>query len=97
MQDPLSPTDKRITSRPDVLVRELRGESVLLDLASERYFGLDEVGTGMWRALTGSPSVEQAIALLLEEYDVPPDRLREDVASFVDTLSSAGLVDVRDA
>jgi hypothetical protein len=89
-------TGKRVTLRADVLVRELRGESVLLDLASERYFGLDEVGTGMWRALTGSASVEEALNVLLEEYDVRPVQLRDDIAAFVDTLSRAGLVDVHD-
>lgn len=90
-------TGKRITARQDVLVRELRGESVLLDLASESYFGLDEVGTGMWRALTGSGSVEEAFQALLGEYEVPPERLREELAAFVEKLSSAGLVDVLDA
>lgn len=90
-------TGKRVTARQDVLVRELRGESVLLDLASESYFGLDEVGTGMWRALTGSRSVEQALEALLGEYEVAPERLREELAAFVEKLSSAGLVDVLDA
>jgi hypothetical protein len=90
-------TGKRLAARPDVLTRELRGESVLLDLASERYFGLDEVGTGMWRALTTAPTVDQAITTLLEEYDVAPEQLRADIAAFVRTLADAGLVDVRDA
>lgn len=90
-------TGKRLAVRPDVLTRELRGESVLLDLASERYFGLDEVGTGMWRALTTAPNVDQAITTLLEEYDVAPEQLREDVVAFVRKLADAGLVDVRDA
>lgn len=90
-------TLKRLAVRPDVLTRELRGESVLLDLASERYFGLDEVGTGMWRALTAGGTVGQAIDALLGEYDVPAEQLREDVGAFVRQLSEAGLVDVRDA
>jgi hypothetical protein len=88
---------KRLAVRPDVLVREIRGESVLLDLASESYFGLDEVGTGMWRALTSHPTIEAAVAALLAEYEVAPDHLRRDVAQFVEKLSDAGLVDVRDA
>jgi hypothetical protein len=90
-------TGKRVEVRRDVLTRELRGESVLLDLASERYFGLDEVGTGMWRALTGGATVDQAIDALLDEYDVMPDQLRSDVVAFVLELAEAGLVDVRDA
>lgn len=90
-------TGKRLEVRRDVLTRELRGESVLLDLASERYFGLDEVGTGMWRALTGAKTIDQAIQVLESEYDVEPARLRSDVAALVQKLAEAGLVDVRDA
>lgn len=88
---------KRLEVRRDVLTRELRGESVLLDLASERYFGLDDVGTGMWRALTAADTIEAGIAALLAEYDVAPAQLRSDVADFVQKLADAGLVDVRDA
>ncbi len=36
---------------PDVLFRELAGEAVLLDLKSQRYFGLGEVGTRIWQLL----------------------------------------------
>ena len=90
-------TGKRVEVRRDVLTRELRGESVLLDLASERYFGLDEVGTGMWRALTGGATVEEALQALEGEYDVEPGRLRSDVANFIATLAEAGLVDVHEA
>jgi len=43
-----------------VLVRQLAGESVLLNLQTERYFGLDEVGTRMWTHLTSSVSIEAA-------------------------------------
>ena len=90
-------TGKRVEVRHDVLTRELRGESVLLDLATERYFGLDEVGTGLWRALTGGATVEEALQALEGEYDVEPSRLRSDVANFIATLAEAGLVDVHEA
>ena len=38
---------------PGVLFQEIGGEAVLLDLASERYFGLDDVGTRI-RQLAGA-------------------------------------------
>ena len=39
-------------------------------------------------------SVGRAIEALLEEYDVEPDRLRADVAEFVESLRAAGLIRV---
>ena len=43
-----------------VLVRHLGGESVLLNLESERYFGLDETGTRMLELATAMPSIDAA-------------------------------------
>ncbi len=88
-------TGKRAMPAPNVLVRELHGESVLLNLDSESYFGLDDVGTGIWRALTSSPSIDAACQALLGEYDVEPQRLRADLERFIEQLSTAGLIDVR--
>ena len=85
----------KITVPDSVLVRELGGESVLLNLASESYFGLDESGTRMWGALTTSPSVGEAFDALLAEYEVEPDRLRADLDAFMQKLAAAGLLYVQ--
>ncbi|MCB9103885.1 MAG: PqqD family protein [Anaerolineales bacterium] len=86
--------DTRVVAPPDVLIRELDGEAVLLNLASESYFGLDEVGARMWQVLTTSESIEAAYDQLLAEYDVEPERLRQDVLDLVDQLAAHGLVDL---
>ena len=69
---------------------------MLLNLESESYFGLDDVGTRMWQALTSTSSTEAAFEMLLAEFDVEPDRLRSDLADFVHTLTEAGLIRVRE-
>lgn len=87
----------KVCARPDVLVNCVEGESVLLNLASESYFGLDEVGTRMWGVLTTSPSIQSAYDSLLTEYDVSADQLRQDLDGLVQTLLDNGLVELRDA
>ncbi len=82
----------RVRATPDTLVQELEGESVLLNLASERYFGLDEVGTRMWQALTTADTVGAAHAALLAEYDVEADVLRDDLFQLIQQLVDHGLV-----
>jgi hypothetical protein len=82
----------RVRATPDTLVEELTGEAVLLNLASERYFGLDEVGTRMWQALTTADNVQAAHDALLTEYDVAPDVLRQDLFALVQQLVEHGLV-----
>ena len=85
---------QRIEVPEGVLMRDLQGEAVILNLDSECYFGLDEVGTRMWAALTTSPDVGAAVEALLAEFEVEPDELRRDLAEFVDSLAQAGLVRV---
>lgn len=80
-----------------VLFRELEGESVLLDLDSERYYGLDDVGTRMWLALTRNETVQEAYEDLLGEYDVDPQRLQRDLLALLDRLEEHGLLEVRGA
>lgn len=84
---------RRIRAAADVLVQELDGEAVLLDLKSGNYFGLDEVGTRFWTLLTTEPSPQVAFDQLLTEYDVAPDRLRADLEDLLKRLLEHRLVE----
>ena len=77
---------------PDVLVQELDGEAVLLDLDSERYFGLDDVGTRVWRHLLEHRRLERVCEEMQKEYEVDASRLRADVLQLVGELIDAGIV-----
>ena len=77
---------------PNVLFREVDGQLVLLNLETEQYFGLDEIGADMIRRITET-TMDDAIAALTSSYDVDPDRLRADLRELVDSLLEAELLD----
>lgn len=77
-----------------VLVRHLDGESVLLNLETEKYFGLDATGTRMWELLTNSPSIQAAYGTLTHEFEVEPEELRNHLAAFLGQLVEHGLLQV---
>lgn len=77
-----------------VLVRRLEGESVLLNLESERYFGLDATGTRMWELATAQPCIAMAFEKLLEEYEVEPEILRDHLLQLLGGLVENGLLQV---
>jgi len=85
---------ERLILPEDVLVSNVEGESVLLNLNSERYFGLDDVGTRMLSVLTTSNSIQTAYEVLLEEYEVENETLRDDLAELIDRLVDQGLLEV---
>ncbi len=78
----------------DVLISNLQDESVILNLQSERYFGLDSIGTRILTVLTTSESIETAYERLLQEYDVDGQALREDLTALVEDLVEKGLLDI---
>ena len=86
--------EDRMQCSNDVLVQEVGGEAVLLDLASEKYFGLDPVGTRIWALLADHDSLRSVADVLCAEYDAEPARIRDDLLTLVGKLADAGLVTV---
>ena len=77
-----------------VLIRHLEGESVLLNLDSERYFGLDATGTRMWELMISQPTIALALEKLQEEYEVEPETLRTHLTELLGRLVENGLLQV---
>jgi Coenzyme PQQ synthesis protein D (PqqD) len=82
----------RVAVPDGVLISHLQEESVILNLESERYFGLDDVGTRFLTVLTTSESLEAAYETLSSEYEVDPQVLRQDLLALVEKLVDQGLL-----
>ena len=86
----------KISVPKQVLVRTFQDESVLLNLASECYHGLDDMGTSMWQALIQSENIQAAYESLLSEYEVDKATLKNDLGDFIEILVKRGLIEVID-
>jgi len=84
----------RVNVAPNVLFHFLGQETILLNLNTELYLGLDTVGTRMWKVLTEAPSIQAAYDVLVNEYEVTPESLQVDLHEFVDTLLGQGLIEI---
>ena len=88
--------EQSFTISEDALFQEVSGETVLLDLVSENYFGLDEAGTRVWALLVEGASVGQIVNTLLDEYEVDRTTLEKDVNELLGNLVETGLIAVRE-
>ena len=82
----------RVRVPDDVLISNLQEESVILNLDSERYYGLDDVGTRFLSVLNTSDSIEAAYEALRNEYDVDAHSLRQDLLELVEDLVKQGIL-----
>jgi hypothetical protein len=84
--------NQTITLSPDVISQEVSGETVLLDLESENYFGLDEIGTRIWQLIKDTGDLQAIYDTLLAEYEVEEARLQNDLEALLGEISALGLV-----
>jgi hypothetical protein len=89
--------NQTITLSPEVISQEVSGETVLLDLESENYFGLDEVGTRIWQLVKETGDLQAIYNTLLEEYEVEEERLQTDLEALLDEIAVLGLITLKEA
>ncbi len=85
---------QRVVLTDQVLIQHLAGESVLLHLNQEVYYGLNETGTRMLSVLGEKANIQAAYEQLLDEYEIEPEKLRHDLLDLVEKCVAHGLVKV---
>jgi hypothetical protein len=78
--------------RERVVVQQVEGDSVLLDIDSGGYFTLNQVGSLVWEQCDGARSVAAIAKAVCAEYDADPDTVLADVSELLEALADAGLV-----
>ncbi len=84
--------DRTIARAPNVISQEVAGETVLLDLDSEHYFGLDSVGTRLWQVIEEKGQLQAIVDTRLQEYEVEEERLLQDLEALLHDICCKGLV-----
>lgn len=78
----------------DVVSREVGGEAIILNLSTGTYFGLDGIGTAVWKLLAREGTADAVAEALLADYDVEELRLCRDIDQFIQHLVHKGLLAV---
>lgn len=84
--------DMLVTSDPEVVDCVLGDGSALLNLRTNIYYSLNEVGTFVWNAIGKPVAFGSLVERVATEYAVPADQVEKDLARLVAKLDQAGLV-----
>jgi hypothetical protein len=85
--------EQSVLGRQDrVMMQQVEGDSVLLDIDSGEYFSLNDVGGRVWELCDGTRTVGAIADALCAEYDVPRDTAVADARDLLASLAEAGLV-----
>ncbi len=73
---------------------DVEGDTVLLNINTGIYSGLNKVGTRVWELIQQPVLVSQIWDIIFDEYDVELERCQDDVIRLLTKLKDAGLIDV---
>lgn len=84
---------KNVRIPQHVVYRRLVDETVMLNVLTGQYHGLNTTGGRILEALEQHSDVEDAIAILTEEFEVSAEVLRADIGEFCSDLRARGLIE----
>ena len=84
--------DSVIVQEDEPVAAEVDGEVVMLSERAGAYFGLDGIGSEIWRLIAEPRRVSELCGTLAQRYDVDAETLTRDVTAFLDALLARNLV-----
>ena len=83
---------EKITIPAQVMARQVGKETVILELASGTYFGLDSVGARIWKLMSEMKTLAEVCTAMLAEYEVSQEDIERDVLKLAEDLCAKQLI-----
>lgn len=87
---------EKVVASQDVVACSVENNAVLLNLADGTYHELNPVAARIWELSKEPRTAREMTTVLLEEYDVEPERCRTDVCEMLDAMLAKGLLQLHD-
>jgi hypothetical protein len=84
----------KITISPHVVSRAVGDETVILDLESGTYFGIDPIGARMWQMMEAGKTLAEICDVIIDEYDVSREILEQDATCLASELAAKRLISI---
>lgn len=78
----------------EVLSTTVGDESVLLNLRTGTYFGLDVVGTRFFQLLSEGDCLSTVHRMMMDEFEVSAERLEQDILRLTEQMATKGLLSI---
>lgn len=83
---------EKYSRNEQIIDGELDDNQVMMHLDKGKFFGLNPVAKRIWQLIETPKTIEEIIALLLEEYDVQETQCLQEVNEFLDKAIQCEIV-----
>jgi hypothetical protein len=88
----MTPADRSYSVRDDVLTAYLKGDAVLLDMESRKYFRLNATAAEIWKQVGRGASHESLVEQLCTTFQVEREEARSGVTRVLADLTQRKLI-----
>lgn len=81
----------RLRRTGDVLAAEVDSETVMMDVNKGLYFGLDTIGTDVWKHLETPVTAAELATPLSEDYEAEPATIQRDLLALLSMMAEREL------
>lgn len=79
-------SNARFARAPEIIATDVDGELVLMSIEDGKYYGLDPIGSEVWRRLEEPKSAEALCGELKEHFEGDPEVIERETREFLDKL-----------
>lgn len=77
----------------NVVAQELGDGLLAINMDTGNIYELNSTGTRLWQLISEGLAFSEIAAALLDEYDVPPDKLKQEIEELLSRLLDASLLE----
>jgi hypothetical protein len=79
---------------PELVFTDLDGETIMMSLENNSYYGLNPVATRIWELLSEPKSLENIVDELTSEYDITPEQCKNEVIVFLEEMINKKTINI---
>ena len=91
----ISMPDTMSVTAKDVMIVDLSGEAVILNMDNWVYYGLNGMGYRVWNLIQEPIRIDEITSAILDEYDVDSEVCGQDILAFICDMENEGLVETK--
>ena len=83
---------ERFVQNKEIIQSKIADEVVMLDVESGFYFGLNSVGSIIWKHLESPLTFDELIVSLMEHFDIDNETCQKDTMEFIEQLLDKNII-----
>lgn len=87
--------DQIIKKHSELLSSEIDNEIVMMNVENGKYYGLNTIGSEIWKLLSSPKKVDEIYSYLLSIYNVEKSICKNEVTQFLNHLVKENLIEIQ--